>query len=556
MRVAVVGGSGNVGTAVLEALAAAPEVDSVVGLARRLPDRSSEPYRSADWVTVDVGAEAADDAEEEAIISRLARAFDGADAVVHLVWLIQPNHHRDLMRRTNVEGTRRVAEACARAGVAHLVCASSWAAYSPVDDDVPRDETWPTGGIRSSHYSVDKAAQERVLDELEAAHPEVVVTRMRTALVFTADAGAEIGRYFLGPLVPRWLLRPGALPFLPLPRGLRVHVVHAEDVAQAYLRAVLQRAGGAFNVAADEVLMPADLARILDHGRYVEVPPGVIRPFLHYAWRARLFASDAGWLDMAMGVPVMDGSRVRRVLGWHPRHDAESTLRDLLDGMVHLRGRPSLPMRPDHRQFEGPPTPSGPGRRSTGERGTAMTGQQTGVGDGRGAGSGAGGDLDRKLLGIYLSDHLTGATGGASRIERMARTYADTELGPELARLATEIGAARRELAGLIDRLGLPSKPHRQAAAWAAEHLGRLKLNGRLLSRSPLSVVLELEVMRSAVAGQLGLWQAMVDLAPDLGLAREPFQELAERSRDFQSRLERLHEQARRTAFRAGEEVG
>jgi UDP-glucose 4-epimerase len=227
MRVAVVGGSGNVGTAVLEALRGAPEVTSLVGLARRLPDRSAEPYRSAEWVTLDIAAEAADDAEEEAIVARLARAFEGATAVVHLVWLIQPNHDRELLRRANVDGTRRVAEACARAGVAQLVCASSWAAYSPVADDVPRDESWPTGGIPSSHYGVDKAAQERVLDEFEVAHPEVVVTRMRMALVFTRDAGAEIGRYFLGPLVPRALLRPGTLPFLPVPKGLRVHVVHA-----------------------------------------------------------------------------------------------------------------------------------------------------------------------------------------------------------------------------------------------------------------------------------------------------------------------------------------
>ncbi|PFG39918.1 nucleoside-diphosphate-sugar epimerase [Georgenia soli] len=552
MRVAVVGGSGNVGTAVLEALRGAPEVDSVVGLARRLPDRGAEPYRSAEWVTLDIAAEAADDAEEEAIVARLARAFEGATAVVHLAWLIQPNHDRDLLRRANVEGTRRVAEACARAGVAQLVCASSWAAYSPVDDDVPRDETWPAGGIPSSHYGVDKAAQERVLDEFEVAHPEVVVTRMRMALVFAADRGAAIGRYFLGPLVPRALLRPGALPFLPLPRGLRVQVVHAEDVGQAYLLAILQRAGGAFNVAADEVLLPGDLARVLDHGRFFEVPPSVIRPFLHYAWKFRLLASDAGWLDMAMGVPVMDGARVRRLLGWRPRHDAESTLRELLVGMVELRGRPSAPMRPDARQYRGPDTSTG--RRSTRRKGTTMTGQHTN-GAASAPGSHAQGAIDRELLGIYLADHLTGATGGASRIERMARSYADTELGPELSALATEIAGAREELAGLIDRLGLPSKPHRQAAAWVAEHVGRLKLNGRLLSRSPMSVVLELELMRSAVAGQLGLWQAMVDLAPDLGLDAEPFRELAERSRGFQTRLERLHEHARVSAFRADEKI-
>jgi UDP-glucose 4-epimerase len=553
MRVAVVGGSGNVGTHVLDALTAAPEISSVVGLSRRLPDQTAEPYRSAEWVTLDIGAEASDDAEEEAILSRLAQAFTGADTVVHLAYLIQPNHERDLLRRTNVDGTRRVAQACAAAGVKQLVCASSWAAYSPVDDDVPRDESWATGGTPSSHYGVDKAAQERVLDEFEAAHPEVVVTRMRTALIFAADAGAEIGRYFLGPWVPRALLRPGALPVLPLPAGLRLHVVHAEDAAQAYLKVILQRAGGAFNVTADEVLWPADLARILDHGRYVEIPPRLIRPFVDLAWNARLLASDAGWLDMAMGVPVMDGSRIKRVTGWQPRHDAESTLRELLEGLVAGGGRASVPMRPQDTQFEGaPPT--------VGLRGRVRRGRHADPTATTGTGETMTGhippQIDRDLLGLYLSDHLTGATGGVSRIERMAEAYDDTELGPELSRLAAEIGAARRDLAELIERLDLPSKPHRQAAAWVVEHVGRLKLNGRLVRRSPLSVVLELEIMRSAVAGQLGLWQTMVDLAPDLDLPREPFDELAERSRGFQARLEKLHELARKTAFRAGEKVG
>lgn len=163
---------------------------------------------------------------------------------MHLAWLIQPNRQRERLRRTNVEGTRRVAEAVARAGVPHLVVASSVSAYSPVADDEPRREDWPVAGTRTSHYSVDKAAQERVLDEFERAHPDVAVARLRPALIFQADAAQEVVRYFLGPLVPVSLLRYGRPPAIPLPAGLRLQAVHADDVADAYARVVLERARG------------------------------------------------------------------------------------------------------------------------------------------------------------------------------------------------------------------------------------------------------------------------------------------------------------------------
>ncbi|GAA1625357.1 NAD-dependent epimerase/dehydratase family protein [Georgenia ruanii] len=540
MRVAVVGASGNVGTAVLRALAAEPAVTSVVGVARRPPDRRAAPYDAAEWVSADVGALAMNDAAEEAVVARLARAFAGADAVVHLAWVLQPNHDRDELRRVNVEGTRRVAAACARAGVGQLVAACSVASYSPVDDDVPREESWATGGIRSSHYSVDKAAEERILDAFEAEHPEIAVARMRTALVFQAVAGAQIARYFLGPWVPAGLLRPGTLPVLALPAGLRLQVVHADDAARAYLLAVLRRARGAFNVATDPVLRADDLARVLDHGRLVEVPPRLVRPVVDLAWRSRVLASDAGWLDMAMGVPLMDTARVRAQLGWAPRHDAEETLREMLEGIADRDGTPSPTMRPGDRQFRDVRETGGRHRESP-TPGDVMAARVPS-------------HIDAHLLGLYLSDHLTGATGGADRIQHMAHAYADTAMGPDLAALADEITAAREALRAIIEALDLRQRPYRQAAAWVAERVGRLKLNGRVLTRSPLTPLLELELMRGAVNGQAGLWETLAELAPDLGLPPERFEELVERSKGFSPRLERLHELARGEAFRA--EVG
>ncbi|WP_188754663.1 NAD-dependent epimerase/dehydratase family protein [Microbacterium album] len=538
MRIAIVGASGNSGTGLLQALRGEPEIDEIVGIARRSPDTGARPYDAARWELVDIAMPSVDSAADDRVVDRLADAIAGADTVVHLAWLIQPNRQRDLLRRANVDGTRRVIEACVRAGVSHLVCASSVGVYAGVSDDAPRAESWPTRGVPTAHYSVDKVAQEGLLDEAERRG--LSVARVRPALVFDAEAGAHIVRLFVGALVPPALLRPGAMPLIALPAGVRVQVVHGDDLADAYRRIILQRATGAFNIATDPVLREQDLADVIARGRRVALPPRVLRPVMHAAWRARALAADPGWLDMAMSVPVMSTERARHELGWAPRHDAHATLREMLQGMADGAGTASPPMRPrtewphDQRPDgdDAPDSVAGPGAESSGPRAPV--------------------ELERDILGLYLSDHLTGATAGVQRLERMAEAYADTDLGPDIARISREIGEEREFLHRLIGTLEFRRRPHRQAAAWIAERVGRLKTNGRPLG-SPMTPVLEIELLRGAVAGKLSGWETMRTLAPDLGLPEEVFADLVERSRAQIAILERLHAHVVPEAFREGE---
>lgn len=536
MKVAIVGASGNAGTALLHALREEPQVDEIVGIARRTPD-AAPPYDSARWERIDIAAPAVDAAGDDRVVDRLAAAFAGADCVVHLAWLIQPNRKRELIRRANVDGTRRVIEACVRAGVGHLVCASSVGAYTGVKDDDRRDESWPTDGIPSSHYAVDKAAQEDLLDQAEAKG--LAVARVRPALVFDRDAGAEITRLFVGALLPPALLRPGVLPVVPLPAGMRAQAVHGADLADAYRRIIVSRATGPFNIAAEPVLRTDDFAELLGRGRKIPLPPRLVRPLIHIGWRAHAIAADPGWLDMAMTVPLMDTTRARTELGWEPKRDATSALRELLEGMADGAGTASAPMRP-RRHWPQDQLPPGD---------VAPDGLVQPPADSSGHRLPAG--LQRDILGLYLSDHLTGATGGVARFERMAKAYADTELGPDLRRLALEVRRERRFLKELIETLQVPRRPHRQALAWLAEKAGRLKTNGRPLG-SPMTPVLETEVMRGAVTAKLGAWETLTELAPDLGLPVETFTALAERARVQAEVLGRLHRHVVPEAFRGG----
>jgi hypothetical protein len=122
--------------------------------------------------------------------------------------------------------------------------------------------------------------------------------------------------------------------------------------------------------------------------------------------------------------------------------------------------------------------------------------------------------VDHKLLGIYLNDHLAGATAGRDLARRAAGSNADDSFfGPPLARLAAEIDEDRDTLLELMRELGVGEDRIKEIGGWAGEKLGRLKLNGQLRGYSPLSRMIELEGLSLGVAGKLSLWLALAHVA-------------------------------------------
>jgi UDP-glucose 4-epimerase len=331
MRVCVVGATGNVGTSVLAQLAEDPAVTSILGVARRRPGLE---VPKTEWATADIGAD------------ELAPLFRGVDVVVHLAWQIQPSRDGERLRKTNVLGSERLFRAVGESEVRALVYASSVGAYSPGPKNRLVDETWPTAGISSSFYSRHKAAVERLLDEFEREHPEVRTVRLRPALIFKRDAGAAVRRLFAGPFLPNPLVKPGRIPFVPDTENLRVQAVHTDDVADAYRRAVVGEARGAFNVAAEPILEPGELARALD-ARLVPVPGSLLRGAASASWRLRLQPTPPGWVDLALQVPLLDSGRALRELGWAPRWSATAALLDLVEGIRENVGLDTPPLAPD-----------------------------------------------------------------------------------------------------------------------------------------------------------------------------------------------------------------
>jgi hypothetical protein len=156
----------------------------------------------------------------------------------------------------------------------------------------------------------------------------------------------------------------------------------------------------------------------------------------------------------------------------------------------------------------------------------------------------------RRYLAIYLNDHLAGATGAVQMIQRAAKQYEGGDLGAFFAGIGGEIEEDRTTLKAIMDRNGIPQQPHKRAAGWIAEKAGRLKFNGALVRRSPLTPLVELETLAVGIQGKLLLWQTLQAVPPDPATAAQVDYLIERAEQQFQAVAERRIE-AGRSALRS-----
>lgn len=158
--------------------------------------------------------------------------------------------------------------------------------------------------------------------------------------------------------------------------------------------------------------------------------------------------------------------------------------------------------------------------------------------------------MNRKLLGIYLQDGLAAATGGLEMAKRAAGSNEGTTYGEYLAQVRDEVAEDRESLLGLMQALEVGPDHIKNASAWTAEKAGRLKLNGSLTSYSPLSRVVELDVLTLMARARLSMWEALRVVAPgEPELAEARLDILVERSQRQLEGLGRERAKAAREAF-------
>lgn len=296
MKVVVTGGSGQLGTLVLERLATQRGIDGIVTLDLVPP---LVPSPRIDWRICDLRDPG------------LERHLEGADAVVHLAFSVARRASARTMRDVNVEGSKRVFEGAARHGVKRVVYSSSVAAYGIVPGQPdPIVETTPRRRTHTLTYADNKYEVEAYLDDFEREHPDVAVVRLRPGILF--------GRR-MAHTSPNLLRRR----MLPIAGEGRAPIVWDEDVADAVVLALLGDRSGAYNLVASDPLPGEDLAR-LSGFRPLRIPAATLGIAVRASRTVEPLLGerrfDVGWIEGANVDLFVSSEKARAELGWKPRY--------------------------------------------------------------------------------------------------------------------------------------------------------------------------------------------------------------------------------------------
>ena len=295
VKVAVTGAGGLIGRALVPALARDARVSEVVAIdVRPLEARPDGRIRILRRDVSDPG---------------LDTDLEGVDALVHLAFR-ELDIHR--VGNANLGDARSTFAAAVAAGVGTIVHASSGVVYgSAAGNPVPLREDHP---LRPGTFAYPrtKVAIESLLDDLEIAHPDVRVVRLR----------------------PTTVLAPGA----PLLLADRAYVslsdfnpptqfTWVDDVVAAFVAALHVRdARGAFNVAAPGTVRASEIARIVGV-RSLRLPYRSRRAAASAMVKLRVpGALHPGFVDIHRYPIVVSSTRAQETLGWRAEHDTGATL--------------------------------------------------------------------------------------------------------------------------------------------------------------------------------------------------------------------------------------
>jgi nucleoside-diphosphate-sugar epimerase/putative sterol carrier protein len=295
MKVVVTGGSGQLGSLVLERLVSQRKIKKVVSLDLVPP---IVPSPRIDWRIADLRDPG------------LERHLEGADALVHLAFIVAGPASVETMRAVNVDGSRRIFEAAAQHGVRRIVYTSSVAAYGIVPElPTPVVEDSPRYRSKVLTYAENKFDVEAYLDGFEAEHPEISVVRMRPGILLGRRI-AHVSERFLARRV------------LPVVSDMRLPIVWDEDVADAVILALMGSSQGAYNFVAAEPLAGIDMAR-LSGFRARRIPDPVLGAAVRTSGMMSLLGEkrvDVGWIQAGQVEMIVNSDKAKADLAWKPRY--------------------------------------------------------------------------------------------------------------------------------------------------------------------------------------------------------------------------------------------
>lgn len=313
MRYLITGGSGYIGSRLVEHLANREETEAIV-VADVRPPSSSRPKTT--FAKLDVR----DKAGVRGLFER-----ERPDCVVHLAFLLNPIRDEAAMYDVDVGGTQNVLEAASAAGVGQMLVTSSTTAYGAFSDNpVPLTEEHPVRGQPDFSYARDKAESDRLCQLWALQHPDRVMTIVRPCIVFGPDVDNYIIRFWLkNPFRPDFGMDDQPLQF-----------VHVDDVAAALIALLEGRHAGVFNVAADGYVSGIEASDLVGL-KPRRVPYKLYKRFAALLWKLRASEAPAGLLEFTIHPWVASNEKLKSTTGWTPRW----TSREVFELTMRAKGK-------------------------------------------------------------------------------------------------------------------------------------------------------------------------------------------------------------------------
>jgi UDP-glucose 4-epimerase len=303
MRYVITGGSGYIGSRLVDLLSLREDTEKIV-ICDLAPPRGYRP--KTEFERVDVR-------DRAAVRALLERARP--DALVHLAFILNPSHDEHFMYDVDVNGTHNVLEAAAAADTRQVLVTSSSTAYGAFPDNpVPLTEDDPVRGVSAFPYARDKTESDRLCQLWAAKYPERVMTIVRPCIVF----GPNVDNY----LVRLWTKQPFAADAGTLDN--EIQFVHEDDVVEAISALLLGGHAGAFNVAGDGRLTMRECAELIG-SPIRRMPLRAYRGLARMMWGARLSEVPPGQIEFALYPWIVSNEKLKQTTGWSPRHTSRET---------------------------------------------------------------------------------------------------------------------------------------------------------------------------------------------------------------------------------------
>ena len=318
VRYLITGGSGYIGSRLVERLAEREDTERIVIADIRRP-ASFRPKIAFEQLDVRDFERARD-----------LIAAERPDCVLHLAFVLNPIHDQEAEYDIDVGGTQNVLRACAEGGVEHVLCTTSATAYGAFPDNpIPITEDWPVRGVPSFPYACHKTEADRLCQLWALEHPDRVMTIVRPCIVF----GPNVDNY----LVRLWTKQPFQPDFGLDPQPIQF--VHEDDLVEALDLLIQGRHGGAFNVAGEGTMTGPETSELIGMKRR-RFPLGLYWKLGAAMWALRQSETPPGNLHFAIHPWVVSTDKLRETTGWAPKHTSRETFE------ITMRARGALPAEP------------------------------------------------------------------------------------------------------------------------------------------------------------------------------------------------------------------